>query len=378
MMPDLTQEFPLEHQLCYLNHAAVAPWPRRTADTVAAFAMTNTRRGAADYEQWLLTEKRLRQQLARLINAPSTRNIALQKNTSEGLSTIAYGLDWQSGDRIVITDQEFPSNRIVWESLQNQGVEVFEAGLDGPDPEAAIIACLDNRVRLLAVSSVQYGSGLTLDLDRLGDACRERGILFCVDAIQSLGALPFDVTRCKADFVVADGHKWMLGPEGLALLYVADHQLERLALHQFGWHMVQERGNYDIKTWTPASDAKRFECGSPNMLGVYALSASLSMLEDVGMERVQRDLLANVQLLEALLREHPEVELITRTDRPLRSGILTFRHRSMAAQGLFQHLKQHGVVCACRGGGIRFSPHFYTQPEVLHRAVQLIPLQERY
>lgn len=378
MMPDLNHEFPLDDQLCYLNHAAVAPWPRRTAETVAAFARTNVHRGAADYEQWLLVEKRLRQQLARLINAPSTRNIALQKNTSEGLSTIAYGLPWQAGDHIVITDQEFPSNRIVWESLQNQGVEVVEASLDGADPEASIIACLDSRVRLLAISSVQYGSGLALDLNRLGQACRERGILFCVDAIQSLGALPFDVTACGADFVVADGHKWMLGPEGLALLYVADSQLERLALHQFGWHMVQDRGNYDIKTWTPASDAKRFECGSPNMLGVYALSASLSLLEDVGMERVQRDLLANVKLLESLLQEHPEVELITRTDRTLRSGILTFRHRSMTAQDLFQHLKQHDVVCACRGGGIRFSPHFYTQPDVLHRAVQFIPLQERY
>ena len=372
-MPDLAAEFAQDAELCYLNHAAVAPWPRRTADAVAAFAQQNTVRGAADYEQWLQLEQRLRQQLARLINAPSTRNIALQKNTSEGLSTIAYGLTWQASDIIVITDQEFPSNRIVWESLQTQGVRVVEAGLDCDDPEAAIIEALQPGTRLLSVSSVQYGTGLTLDLNRLGQACRERSILFCVDAIQSLGALPFDVTTCQADFVVADGHKWMLGPEGIALLYVADAHIESLRLHQFGWHMVKERGNYDLKTWSPGTDAKRFECGSPNMLGAFALSASLSLLEEVGLDKVQQALMARVQHLEQLLDNHPKTRLLTRQDRALRSGIITFTHNEIAPAALFQHLKDNGVVCACRGGGIRYSPHFYTGLDVLDRAVQYIP-----
>lgn len=371
---DFAAEFPQEAALCYLNHAAVAPWPRRTAQAVNAFAWDNVHRGAADYEQWLKTEQFLRLQLARLLNAPSPRNIALQKNTSEGLSVIAYGLPWQPGDSVVITDQEFPSNRIVWESLTTRkGVKVVEASLDGEDPEGNIIAQLRDSTRLLSVSSVQYGTGLTLDLPRLGQACRERGILFCVDAIQSLGALPFDVTQCQADFVVADGHKWMLGPEGLAVLYVADTSLEQLKLHEFGWHMVQDRGNYDVKSWQIARDAKRFECGSPNMLAAHALSASLSLLEEVGMETVTYTLLARVHYLEQLLLDHPKVELVTRTDRPLRSGIVTFRHRDMAPAALFQHLKEQGVICAPRGGGIRFSPHFYTQPKVLERAVQHIP-----
>lgn len=371
---DLTVEFPQDAALCYLNHAAVAPWPRRTAEALAAFAHTNVHRGAADYDQWLKTEQQLRQQLARLINAPSIRNIALQKNTSEALSVIAYGLPWQQGDTVVITDQEFPSNRIVWESLTpRRGVKVVEASLDGEDPEANIIARLTDSTRLLSVSSVQYGTGLTLDLQRLGQACRERDILFCVDAIQSIGALPLDVTQCHPDFVVADGHKWMLGPEGLALLYVADTQLEQLKLHEFGWHMVQDRGNYDVKSWQIARDAKRFECGSPNMLGACALSASLSLLEEVGMDNVARHLLERIAQLQELLMAHPKLELITRTDRALRSGILTFRHREIASPALFQHLKDNGVICAPRGGGIRFSPHFYTPADVLKRAVRHIP-----
>ena len=370
---NLEREFPLEPALSYLNHAAVAPWPARTGAAVRAFADVNVHRGAADYEQWLRVDQQLRGQLQRLIGAPSSRNIALQKNTSEGLSVIAYGLDWQAGDNIVITDQEFPSNRIVWESLHPRGVTVTEANLSGDDPEGNIIASLRPETRLLAVSSVQYGTGLTLDLARLGRACRERNILFSVDAIQSLGALTFDVAECGADFVVADGHKWMLGPEGIALLYVADSQLERLHLHQFGWHMVKERGNYDLKTWEPATDAKRFECGSPNMLGVHALSASLSLLEQVGMPQVQAELMSRVQHLQQLLADHPSLELLTDIDRPLRSGILTFRHRTLSTPDLFQLLKERDVVCAARGGGIRFSPHFYTPLQLLERAVGQIP-----
>lgn len=373
---DLNSEFPLDPELCYLNHAAVAPWPRRAAEAVARFAQDNGNRGAADYERWLETEQTLRQRLARLINAPSTRNIALQKNTSEGLSAIAWGLDWHPGDCVVISDQEFPSNRIVWESLQRLGVQVVEATLATADPEQSIIDAMDGNTRLLSVSSVQYGTGLALDLVRLGEACRERGVLFCVDAIQSLGALPFDVSQCRADFVVADGHKWMLGPEGVALFYVAEPHLERLQLHQFGWHMVRDRGNYDIKTWTIASDAKRFECGSPNMLGIHGLEASLALLEEIGGERILAELMTRVGVLEQLLREHPQLELITVTDRPLRSGILTFRHRTMATPALFKHLRDQQVVCAPRGGGIRFSPHFYTPLDVLERAVSLIPGKE--
>jgi len=369
----LQEEFPQDSNVLYLNHAAVAPWPRRTAQAVADFARENLHRGAADYPIWLKTEQALRVKLAAMIGCNSTRNLALQKNTSEGLSAIAYGYPWQPGDKVVITDQEFPSNRIVWESLSSKGVSVVEAPLTGEQPEATIIASLDDSVKLLSVSSVQYGTGLVLDLAELGKACRERGILFCVDAIQSIGALPFDLAEIQADFVVADGHKWMLGPEGLALLYISDQALPQLSLNQYGWHMVQDRGNYDQKSWQIADDAKRFECGSPNMLGTYALNASLSLLLEYGLQQVQQDLLGKITLLEQALCARDDIELITDTRRPLRSGILTFRHRRIAATQLFEQLRDQGVVCACRGGGIRFSPHFYTPDQVLLQAVDLIP-----
>ena len=370
---DLDLEFPLQPQVIYLNHAAVAPWPKRTGDAVARFAQENVSRGATNYPHWLEVEKALRDKLARLIGAPSRKNIALQKNTSEGLSVIAYGLDWQAGDQIVISDQEFPSNRIVWESLQSQGVEVVEVSLDGPNPEQNLIGALNSNVKLLSISSVQYGTGLALDLDQLGQACRSRDILYCVDAIQSIGAMPFNVEQNQADFVVADGHKWMLGPEGVALFYLSDRMLNQLKLNQYGWHMVKNRGNYDVKTWERATDATRYECGSPNMLGAFALNSSLELLLEVGMEQVYEQLLDNVIYLQNLLEQRADVSLITDISRPIRSGIITFKHNRIDSPDLFEQLKLKGIVCAYRGGGIRFSPHFYTPKSRLEQAVEGIP-----
>ncbi len=189
-MVELHDEFPQAPGLRYLNHAAVAPWPRRAAEAVAAFAQQNLAVGARDYPQWLETERRLRERLKRLLNAPSIADVALVKNTSEALSFVAFGLDWREGDEVVISDEEFPSNRVVWEALQRFDVQVRQVGLKGDDPEADLLQACNGRTRLMAISAVQYASGLRLDLERLGQGCEQRGVLLCIDAIQQLGALP--------------------------------------------------------------------------------------------------------------------------------------------------------------------------------------------
>src|SRR5512139_453440 len=189
-----TSEFALNDGLIHLNHAGVSPWPRRTAEAVKAFAEENVNCGSLQYDRWLRVEHELREQLRLLLNAPSAADIALVKNTSEALSFVAGGIDWHWGDNIVTTDEEFPSNRIVWEALADRGVELREAAVANlADPEASLFSRVDGRTRLIAVSSVQFGSGLRMDLKRLGDFCRDRMILFCVDAIQSIGAVRFDV-----------------------------------------------------------------------------------------------------------------------------------------------------------------------------------------
>jgi cysteine desulfurase/selenocysteine lyase len=363
-------EFPLDNELTYLNHAAVAPWPQRTADAIKAFTDENLHQGARYYPRWMETESALRSQLVRLLNAKSVDDIALVKNTSEALSMVAHGLDWQAGDNVVFPDIEFPSNRIVWESLTRYGVEIRKIDISHANtPEDAIIEAIDDNTRLLATSSVQYATGLRMDLARLSKACQAKNTLFCVDAIQSLGALDMDVEAIQADFVMADGHKWLLAPEGLALFYSRESARNQLKNNEFGWHMVEEMFAFDSQNWKEARSARRFECGSPNMLCIHALHASLSLLLEIGMEEISARILGNTRYLIGQLKQIEGLRIIT-PDAPERhAGIVTFCPPAADINALHSQLMAKGVICAMRGGGIRFSPHFYTTRESLNAAV---------
>lgn len=365
-------EFPLTDELIYLNHAAVGPWPKRTGDAVIKFAEQNTRYGSHFYLDWLNKESQLRSQLQMLLNAPSADDIALVKNTSEALSFVAYGLSWQAGDNIVSSNEEFPSNRLPWQSLADQGVEFRQADLNSADtPEDALFALVDANTRLLTISSIQFASGLRMDLERIGAFCKQRGILFCIDAIQSLGAVQFDVQAYQVDFVMADGHKWMFGPEGLGVFYTTPEVRDKLKLTQYGWHMMKDTHNYENKPWEAHPTARRFECGSPNMLGIHAFSASLSLLLEIGMDRIEADVLARSDYLKNAIEQKKELVLLSDKQARLKSGIVTFKHRTVANEELYRHLQRNGVVCAPRGGGIRFSPHFYNTFEEIDRALKL-------
>ena len=365
---DFQKEFPLNDDILYLNHAAVAPWPQRTQQAVQKFAAENAAVGSKHYLRWLDTEQKLREKLTTLLGAESSDEIALLKSTSEGLSTIAYGLNWKAGDEIIISNEEFPSNRIVWESLANQGVNLIEVDLKG-DHAKNIASAITEKTRLLAISSVQYASGRVVNLKALGELCTQHKILFCVDAIQSLGVMPFNAQEYSADFVVADGHKWMLGPEGLAVFYCKKSVQNQLQLNQFGWHMVADAGNFDNKDWSIAGNAKRFECGSPNMLGAHALEASLSLILEIGVERI----FSLTQQIHIYLREQlvkSGFEVLSPTDEFC--GITTFKTKAKDHKDLYQKLMAHNVICASRGGGIRFSPNFYQDKHVIDKAIAII------
>ncbi|AZD84681.1 Cysteine desulfurase [Pseudomonas chlororaphis subsp. aureofaciens] len=365
-------EFVQAPGLRYLNHAAVAPWPNRAAEAVARFAKENVLLGARDYPDWMALEQRLRERLMRLLNAPSTDDIALVKNTSEALSFVAFGLSWEKGDQIVISDEEFPSNRIVWEALASQGVEVLQVSLKGDDPEGALLAACGPRTRLMAISAVQFASGLRLDLQRLGAGCKQQDVLFCIDAIQQLGAHPFDVQAYQCDFAMADGHKWMLGPEGLGVFYCRSELRAQLKLHEFGWHMLEHMGDYSRSEWEPAKSARRFECGSPNMLGAMTLEASLSLLEEVGMEHVATLIAERVQWLQDGLNAIPGVRLHTPLNPARRGGIFSFSIDGIDNQVVYEALQQQQVVCIPRGPGVRFSPHFYTEKRVIDETLAIV------
>jgi len=370
---NLEKEFPLDPSICYLNHAAVGPWPLRARDSVVKFADTNLTRGAQHYPQWLEVEASLREQCCQLLNAGSSNDIALVKNTSEALSMVAHGLEWQAGDNVVIPANEFPSNRVVWESLSAYGVEVHQVDTRSvEDPEQALIDSCNAKTRLISVSSVQYDLGLRLDLAKLGLFCSQNGVLFCIDAIQSLGVVEMDVEAIYADFVMADGHKWLLGPEGLGIFYSRPSVRNQLKLHEFGWHMLEALYDFDNPSWSVADSARRFECGSPNMLGAHALESSLSLFLELGMESITRSVFNNTSYLIDKLNNIDAIKVQTPPVPSRHAGIVNFKPLEKDATRVYESLMEQGVICALRGGGIRFSPHFYTNQSILDRALDTL------
>jgi selenocysteine lyase/cysteine desulfurase len=224
----------------------------------------------------------------------------------------------------------------------------------------------------VSLSSVQYGTGLKLNLKPIGIELKKRNVLFCVDAIQSVGICPINAEEDGIDFLMADGHKWMLGPEGLALFYVRKDTQKLLSLTEYGWHMVKNRGDYKRKSWQVAEDATRFECGSPNMLAAHALNASLGLILEVGVEKIAGMINDNIRFLCEELSKIRSIRFISNASEHRTAGILTFTIESHDAEEIQSMLMKKGVICAYRGGGIRFSPHFYTSTKTLTNAVKIL------
>lgn len=356
----IEQQFPIRGQGLYVNHAAISPWPRCVAEAVSRFAAENAAEGPARYREWIEREQRLRQQLADLLNAPSADDIALLKNTTEGISAVAWGLNWNAGENVVLPAGEFASNRLPWLAQAPAGIEVHEIDIrTAGDAEGALIAAMDEQTRLLSVSAVQWSDGFRLDLARLGAACRERSVLFFVDAIQQLGALRLDVAACQIDFLAADAHKWLLGPEGIAVFFSRAAARRQLRLLQQGWHMYENPWVFRRTDWTPAESARRFEAGSPNSLGQAALSAALELLQTVGADIIEARVLSNTGRLLENLPSLPALRLVSATAPERRSGIVAFQPVAGSAARLHRALQKRGIVCAVRNQAIRLSPHFY-------------------
>lgn len=366
-------QFPVLKHGLYANHAAISPWPLAASQAVAAFAVENAEIGAEKYSHWLLRETRLRKSIADLVNAASPDDIALLKNTTEGICTVANGIDWRSGDNLVLPADEFPSNRLPWHALKRHGVEVREVDIRATsEPELALLEQVDKRTRLVSVSSVQWTDGLRLQLEILGQFCRENDVLFFVDAIQHLGALQMDVQSCCIDFLAADGHKWLLSPEGIAVFYCREGVREQLQINQQGWHMVDEPYQFNRTQWHPSKTALRFEAGSPNTLGQTGMYASIDILQAVGMPQVETYVTRNSIALYNGLADIPGVELVRPFDPDRVSGIVSFRAGNRRLYDIQQQLKQQGLICTVRGDAIRISPHFYQAGKPVLEMLDLI------
>lgn len=323
--------------------------------------------GSLHYDKWLAAYESLRTSTARLIGAHRDE-IAIVKNTSEGIATVALGLEWKPGDRVVAFREEFPANYYPWLRLERRGVRV--EWLSIYDPMERIDAAARG-AKLLAISFVNYLSGHRVDLKAIGEVCRRHGVFYFVDAIQGLGVFPLDVEKAHIDALAADGHKWLLGPEGCGVLYVRREWQDRIEPVEFGWTNVAGFADYGSRDMTLRGDAGRYECGTLNTIGIFGLEASIRFLLETGVERVSEAVSA---LAGQLIRGARELgyEVLGVDGPEARSGIVSVRSDGMDARVLVARLKDAGVIAAPRQGYARLSPHFYISPAEIDRVLGLL------
>lgn len=360
--------FPITEKLIYLNHAAVAPLARPAAEAMARLADDVLHSGSFHSSEWTETYDGLRAAAARLIHAEPAE-IALLKNTSEGIATIAMGLDWRAGDRVVAFEEEFPANQYPWRRLEANGVTI--EWLRASDPLDRIDEATRG-ARLLALSFVQYLTGFRSNLNAIGEICRRRGAIFLVDAIQGLGAFPLDVRAAHIDALAADGHKWLLGPEGGAILYISRELQERVEPVEFGWTNVAGYEDYANRDMALRPNAGRYECGTLNTIGCYGLKASIEFLLSVGVERIAPAVQAlGDRIAEGVLSRGYELP----GDRTPENGagIVSFRKGGVDSAALVARLRGNKISMAARAGWVRASPHFYIAPEEIDAMLDCVP-----
>jgi selenocysteine lyase/cysteine desulfurase len=365
-------EFPVTGRYIYLNHAGIGPLPRRAVARIAALAQSVAETGDQLWAERNVETEAVRRRAARLFGAREAHEVAFVENTSSGLSLVAEALDWRPGDNVLSAAGEFPSNAYPWMNLGARGVlyrTVPER--DGRIDIDELLAKINDRTRVVALSWVEYANGFRFDLARIGAACRARGALFVVDVIQGLGALGLDVAAAGVDVACASAHKWLLGPEGIGLLYVADRVVERLPPLRAGWRSMRDLGSWtELEIdWGPG--AKRYESGTLNALGIQALGLSLEMLLDLGPAAIEARVLSLADLAARGLAERGLAVVSSRRPGET-SGIVAAVHPRLSADDLVARLLARGIVVAARAGRLRVSPHFYNTAEEIERLLDEI------
>ena len=373
MNEEIRRLFPVTEHCTYLNHAAVAPLALPVYAAMERHLRNQLEHGAAHYLDWFAAVRKTRELCASFINA-QVDEIAFAQNTSAGLAMMANGIDWRAGDNVVTAECEFPANIVPWQRIAREhGVEIRKAPeRDGRLETEEILSLIDDRTRVVTLSFVEFASGFRNDLAAIGRACRARDILFVVDGIQGLGALQLDVEASCIDALSADAHKFLLGPEGVALLYVSRRALERIKPTLVGWLSVErpfDMANHD-QGWAP--NATRFEPGALNTAGVIGLGAAIEMFQSVGMERIEHHLLELTDYLCEGLRAR-SYRVVSSRRAGEASAIVACQHDTHSAQALYERLDAQGIITTARLGRLRISPHFYNTREDIERLLVVLP-----
>lgn len=371
------REFPSRRHGIHFNHAAVAPLPARAAAALAAHGRDVSERGSMTFPEQERKVEELRGLAARLMGAGDgaggAASVAIVANTSTGLNLVAQGLSWEPGDEVVTTESEFPANLMPWLALTRKGVVVRRVPTRaGAFTVEDVERHLTPRTRLVCVSAVAFHTGFVAPCAGIGALCRSRGVAFGIDAIQALGAVPVDVEAFGLDFLSADGHKWLLGPEGCGVLWTRPSFRERLA-PPAGWLNLARPIGLIPPDEVPdyRADARRFEPGALPMPGVHALAASIGLLLELGLDQVgERIARVHAALLPGLSRLGFEPVLF---DSPPRSGILSARPPAGKDARLYHRvLEEAGIAASARVGLLRLSPHAGNDEEEAERVLSVL------
>lgn len=352
----------------YLNHAATGPLSTRVVAAVDRYIRERSETDIDNYALFQPTLVETREFAARLVNATADR-IAFFDNTTNALNLLAAGLDWKTGDRVILNDIEFPANVYPFLNLKRLGVEVdFVHNRDGKILVEDIQAMIMPRTRLISISHVQFLSGYRADLKTLGSICRKAGIIFCVDAIQSAGVVGIDVEAMDIDVLAAGGQKWLMAPQGISFAFVSAETQDRISQSYLGWTSIRNFFGEFTKYRLDLDDsARRYENGTLNYVGITSLHESIGMLLEVGIENIEEHIL---DLSDRLIEElrHLGMKAYVEGGRSNRAGIISFAVPD--APALAARLAESKIEVAVRQGLVRVSPHFYNTEEEIMAVVE--------
>ncbi len=371
-LDEIRAKFPITRRYNFQDHAAVAPLSGPAADALTAYAHEVAAEGNLSGKYYRLADH-VRQSGARLLNAHADE-ITFVKNTSEGINYVANGIQWITGDNVVLNTMEFPANVYPWMNLEQRGVHLkWVQEEDGRVPFDRLAAAIDRRTRVVSVSAVQWSNGFRIDLTRLGELCQDKGVLLCVDAIQGLGVHPFDVRAMNIDFLAADGHKWLCSPEGIGLFYCRRELLRHLRPTEIGYLCMN--GTFDTleRKIDLRDDARRFDSGAFNLAGIAALGASLDLFLEVGIDAIQWQVKQLTDMLADGVQRKGWQVYSPRTPSEW-SGIVSFASDKQDMVALQRHLAdEFKVVISRRLGRLRASPHFYNTTEEVEQLIAALP-----
>ncbi len=353
------EEFIILDNYIYLNHAAISAMPKRSFDNFELYAKKNREQAALAVDFNVEILEQVRSKIARFINAKNLE-IAFTKNTTSGLILAANSIDLKEGDNIILVQNEFPANIYPWTAKKDEGIEIrFAPEKNNRVDVNDIIALCDERTKIISISLVEFHNGFRNDIKALSKFTRDKGIYLCVDGIQGLGVINFDVKEIPVDFLSTGTQKWLLGPEGLGFLYINEKILDNLKVPNPGWLRREDFFNFQNINQKLINEAKKFEEGALNFSAIFLFNGSIDLFLEVGIDNIEKRIMELTDfLIDGLKKKNYQIVSPIENYNE-RSGIISFKKDGVDIEKLYEHLIDKKIICSLRNGNIRISPHFY-------------------